>query len=351
MDICLIIGAKKMWHRLVIAVAEICCIVALVGSRSSSGFIALAIGAVILALVLLSRKKKLFAAGIVVVVIGVIAAGVLANTTGIGQTLKKTVVGTYHMKDQFSLNDIKTNTDDVELDIWNNPLYVSYDLGSDTLILKAGRTASAFYSKVLLFADSLKAQPDGQQEFRRLMLLYAKEGRISELTSNTSEYIYQNWPDGCITTRAKLGKEPVEFTEERELPKWTLRDSVKTILGYECRMAEADFRGRKWVAWYSVEVPLSVGPWKLWGLPGLIFEAYDSRMEYSYSMVSISADSSGNVTVFDWSDGKKKYTKVTRQKYLRAYSGQDFVNASKAKEAGLGNMASERKYDLREKDY
>ena len=132
--VCLFIGAKKMWHRLVIAVAEICCIVALVGSRSSSGFIALAIGAVILALVLLSRKKKLFAAGIVVVVIGVIAAGVLANTTGIGQTLKKTVVGTYHMKDQFSLNDIKTNTDDVELDIWNNPLYVSYDLGSDGVI-------------------------------------------------------------------------------------------------------------------------------------------------------------------------------------------------------------------------
>lgn len=132
--ICLFIGAKKMWHRLVIAVTEICCIVALVGSRSSSGFIALAIGAVILALVLLSRKKKLFAAGIVVVVIGVIAAGVLANTTGIGQTLKKTVVGTYHMKDQFSLNDIKTNTDDVELDIWNNPLYVSYDLGSDGVI-------------------------------------------------------------------------------------------------------------------------------------------------------------------------------------------------------------------------
>lgn len=132
--VCLFIGAKKMWHRLVIAVAEIFCIVALVGSRSSSGFIALAIGAVILALVLLSRKKKLFVAGIVVVIIGMIAAGVLANTTEFGQNLKKTVVGTYHMKDQFSLNDIKTNTDDVELDIWNNPLYVSYDLGSDGVI-------------------------------------------------------------------------------------------------------------------------------------------------------------------------------------------------------------------------
>ena len=221
----------------------------------------------------------------------------------------------------------------------------------DTLILKVGRTASAFYSKDLLFADSLKAQPNGPQDFRQLMLRYAKEGRISELTSNTSEYIYQNWPEGSITTRAKLGKVPVEFAEERELLKWALSDSVKTILGYECRMAEADFRGRKWIAWYSVEVPLSVGPWKLWGLPGLIFEAYDSEQEYLYSIVSISAESPGEVIVFDCSDGKKKYTKVTRQKYLRAYSGQSFINEAKAKEAGLGNLATERKYDLRERDY
>ena len=221
----------------------------------------------------------------------------------------------------------------------------------DTLILKVGRTASAFYSKDLLFADSLKAQPNGPQDFRQLMLRYAKEGRISELTSNTSEYIYQNWPEGFVTTRARLEKVPVEFAEEKELPKWILSDSVKTVLGYECRMAEADFRGRKWIAWYSVEVPLSVGPWKLWGLPGLIFEAYDSGLEYSYSMVSISAESPGEVTVFDWFGGKKKYTKVTRLKYLRAYSGESFINAAKAKEAGLGNMATERKYDLREMDY
>ena len=68
-------------------------------------------------------------------------------------------------------------------------------------------------------------------------------------------------------------------------------------------------------------------------------------------MVSISAESPGEVTVFDWFGGKKKYTKVTRLKYLRAYSGESFINAAKAKEAGLGNMATERKYDLRERDY
>ena len=39
------------------------------------------------------------------------------------------------MKEQFSLNDIKTTDNDVELDIWNNPLYVSYEMKDDGEIL------------------------------------------------------------------------------------------------------------------------------------------------------------------------------------------------------------------------
>jgi GLPGLI family protein len=221
----------------------------------------------------------------------------------------------------------------------------------DTLILKAGRTSSAFYSKDLFFRDSVSAQPGGKEKLRRLMFEYARNGRMSELSSNTSEYIYQNWPEGSTTTRAKLDDIPVEFTEERELPKWKLRDSVKMILGYECRMAEADFRGRKWIAWYSADVPLSTGPWKLWGLPGLIFEAYDSNKEYSYSMTSISAGSPGEVAAFDWLGKEEKYTTITRKKYLRSYLGIESLNAETAKDEGLGDFVQERKYDLRERDY
>lgn len=221
----------------------------------------------------------------------------------------------------------------------------------DTLILKAGRMSSAFYSKDLFFRDSLTAQPGGKEKLRHLMLQYAREGRMSELTSNTSEYIYQNWPEGSITTRAKLEDLPVEFTEERELPEWTLMDSSKIILGYECQMAETDFRGRRWIAWYSTAVPISIGPWKLWGLPGLIFEAYDSKKEYSYSMTSISAEFPGEVVVFDWLGKGGKYTAITRKKYLRAYLGMESINAEMAKESGLGDFVTERNYDLRERDY
>ena len=54
---------------------------------------------------------------------------------------------------------------------------------------------------------------------------------------------------------------------------WEISDSTKTILGYECIEATTMFNGRKWTAWFTPEIPLDAGPWKLEGLPGLIMEA------------------------------------------------------------------------------
>lgn len=132
--VCLFIGTKKIWQCVVIGIAEVLCIVCLIGSSSASGWMALAIVTVIAALVLLSRRKKLFVTGIIVVIIGAVAAVVLANTTEIGRGVKNTIVGTYHMEDQYSLQDIKTNNENIEFMIWNNPLYVSYEVDAGDVI-------------------------------------------------------------------------------------------------------------------------------------------------------------------------------------------------------------------------
>ncbi len=44
-----------------------------------------------------------------------------------------------------------------------------------------------------------------------------------------------------------------------------------TMLGYQIIGATGTFFGRKWKAWFSPEVPVSDGPYKFSGLPGLIF--------------------------------------------------------------------------------
>ena len=95
---------------------------------------AVAAGAAIAVLVLLSRGKKLRYVGGALVVAGIIGSIVIANTTSFGERIKNTITGTYHMEDQYSLNDIATNDEDVVLKIWDNALSVSYDSAEDGTI-------------------------------------------------------------------------------------------------------------------------------------------------------------------------------------------------------------------------
>lgn len=65
--------------------------------------------------------------------------------------------------------------------------------------------------------------------------------------------------------------------------KWQLLDEFKEISGYKCQKAATEFRGRKYEAWFTSEIPLSCGPWKFSGLPGLILEVYDQAGEVYFN--------------------------------------------------------------------
>lgn len=72
--------------------------------------------------------------------------------------------------------------------------------------------------------------------------------------------------------------------EKREEIKWDLSNESKKIGEFNCFKATAKFRGRQYTAWYTPEIPLPYGPWKLQGLPGIILEAYNENQEiYFYT--------------------------------------------------------------------
>ncbi len=68
---------------------------------------------------------------------------------------------------------------------------------------------------------------------------------------------------------------------------WTITEEQKVIANYTCVKATVSYRGRDWTAWFTPEIPLAVGPWKLHGLPGLILEAYDATTECTYKAINI----------------------------------------------------------------
>lgn len=70
--------------------------------------------------------------------------------------------------------------------------------------------------------------------------------------------------------------------------KWKIGSEKKEIAGHSCIKASTEFRGRTWEVWFTPDIPVSFGPWKLHGLPGLILEAYDSTKRFSFVAVNIS---------------------------------------------------------------
>ncbi len=79
-----------------------------------------------------------------------------------------------------------------------------------------------------------------------------------------------------------LDRVQVYVKEDATVFDWKILKEKKKIGKYNCRKAITHFRGRDYMAWFTLEIPVPYGPWKLNGLPGLILEASDSEKYISW---------------------------------------------------------------------
>lgn len=71
------------------------------------------------------------------------------------------------------------------------------------------------------------------------------------------------------------------------MPKWEMLSGDTTIVGYPCKKAKTTFRGRTWIVWYTMDIPYHDGPWKLYGLPGLVLKANDIKGDFIFNCIGI----------------------------------------------------------------
>lgn len=101
------------------------------------------------------------------------------------------------------------------------------------------------------------------------------------------KFVIKKFNDDKILFLGQVFKKYCLVSDRVPAIKWKILSDTKQIGNYKCQKAIGQFRGRKYTVWFSVEVPLALGPWKLGGLPGLIFEASDSTANVSFNLVSI----------------------------------------------------------------
>lgn len=182
-------------------------------------------------------------------------------------------------------------------------------------ILLANSSESKFYSPRTEYIDSLRSTPEGEAAYKEMTRGAYLSGKIDDIPRpDGTYYIFKSTIGNKLKYFDVNGVEKYWYEEEMPQIDWELADSTKTILGYECQMATGDFHGRKWTAWFTAEVPLQNGPWKLGGLPGLILEASDNSGLYTFTATGIQQSSRPIVPIYS----ADNYEKVTRTEFLKA---------------------------------
>lgn len=193
-----------------------------------------------------------------------------------------------------------------------------YRYKDDEMRLEIGKNGvSRFYSYTRFLRKQMTAE-------------MIKKGGGIDLTSipkggAISWEFYKNYPvQGKTLFLDVIAPDSYQCEETVETPDWQLvPDSTKEILGYQCQMATTRFKGRQWTVWYTEDIPLDEGPWKLRGLPGLVLSAYDAKRQYVFEGAGLEQVSTDQPVVIV----KDKREKISQKDFRKVINRYDPIAA------------------------
>ena len=232
------------------------------------------------------------------------------------------------------------------------------ELRDDLLILQIGKEVSKCYSYYTFQCDSLRRTPDGAKVWSELFRRATeKDGIYGDFPHvRMSTYVYKNYPTGQMTITDRISLQDYCYVDSLHTQTWTMGDSTREVLGYTCQQATADFRGRHWTAWFATDIPVSDGPWKLGGLPGLILEAYDEGKQHVFTAVGLERVKDELIIFNRPFGGNHRFEQTNRLEFLRMerrflMDSNSFIQM----ETGIDLLGDEpnqvMRYDLLERDY
>lgn len=196
----------------------------------------------------------------------------------------------YHVKTKASANDTEMQFE-------------------DDMVLLIGKKYTSFYSKNL---HELDVKRDS------IIKLYG--GATSE----------QGWQGYAIRTDLKKKELTVDnrvplqkkYADIRSLhhKKWSIENSVDSVFGYKCQKAITEYGGRKYIVWFTRDIPISTGPWKFAGLPGIILKATDTEHNFSFECIGLTQQTLPIVN-YTWrykNMSKTEWVKFERNMYEHA---------------------------------
>ena len=189
-------------------------------------------------------------------------------------------------------------------------------------ILQIGRNTALFSDYTAFQKDSAIACKAPESDIQKFKTQEMRNDMFFD------QSVSQNEPKGKMTIYSVITPNYYSYTETASPINWAFADEEDTICGYTCQKAMGEYGGRTWTVWYSTEIPVSFGPWKLCGLPGLVLAANDSEGIHQFKAITF----------------RKSNTPMNMKPYANTVktSREQFIKAkNKFEQNPMGNIPTE----------
>lgn len=171
---------------------------------------------------------------------------------------------------------------------------------TDTMALDIGVKRSVYYDYNLFSKDSLAYTVFSQnsrrshfswdeEELERRLEMKGKSDKMEGDRNGETSRVFKDLRNNNLITldRDHLTLQYKYKVEEKINHNWELTEDTDTIFNYTCYEAITHFRGRTYHAWFTLDIPISEGPWKFFGLPGLILRVEDEESLFSFTAIGL----------------------------------------------------------------
>ncbi|MCW3161087.1 GLPGLI family protein [Chryseobacterium oryctis] len=199
------------------------------------------------------------------------------------------------------------------------------DVKKEMMLLDIDKNGSTYYSRDKFVSDST-SMAELQKQIK------GGSGNINinrrENAGQVSYKVTKSYPDFKTYLFTKVSMDQYKVKEDQK-PEWKILSDKQKVGEYNAQKAITNFGGREWVAWFSTDIPFQDGPYKFYGLPGLIVKLEDVTGSHVMTLVgnkkieAVATQSEmelpGNVRIMGMGGKELEVTKDQYKKAWKAY--------------------------------
>ncbi|WP_288244098.1 GLPGLI family protein [uncultured Chryseobacterium sp.] len=203
------------------------------------------------------------------------------------------------------------------------------EVKDEMMLLDVDSKGSMYYSHKKFVSDSIMIASIKKQ---------IGGGRVSiENKRNIGDINYKvtkSYPDFNTYFFTQISSDQYKIKEDQK-PEWKILTEKQKIGEYNAQKATTSFGGRDWIAWFSTEIPIQDGPYKFYGLPGLIVKLEDTTGSHIMTLVgnkkiatlvTENLELPGNIKVMGLGGKELEISKTQYQKLWKEYMNDPTKN-------------------------